>query len=312
MNKNEIKKDYQRKPRPGQIVEYKVYHDCELLEFLLEKMPHLSRNNVKSLLSNHQVAVDGAPISQYNFKLTKEDIVIVSRNRISKHDVKKNDIPIIYEDDEFIVIDKPSGLLSIASDKEKCKTAYRMLTDYVQSKDKHNRIFVVHRLDEDTSGVLVVAKNEMIRDKLQADWANIVKSRGYYGIVEGHLKEKNGVLRDYLKENKNNMMYVTDDKKHGKLCITNYKVIAENKDYSLLNIHIDSGRKNQIRVQLGHISHYVIGDDKYGEPSNPLHRLGLHAYELVFVHPINGKTYEFHAKMPTSFKSMFPNGKTNQ
>lgn len=309
MNKNEIKKPYQRKPRPGQITEYKVYHDCELLDFLIEKMPKLSRNNVKSLLTNHQVAVDGAPISQYNFKLTKEDTVIVSRNRIAKKEVRKDDMQIIFEDDEFIAINKPTGLLSIASDKERCRTAYRMLTDYVQSKDRHNRIYVVHRLDEDTSGVLVVAKNERIRDALQKDWSNIVKSRAYYAIVEGHLREKSGVLRDYLKENKNNMMYITDDKKHGKLCITEYKVMAEIPDYSLLNIHLQTGRKNQIRVQLGHIGHFVIGDDKYGEPSNPLNRLGLHAYELVFVHPINKKTYEFRAKMPAAFQSLFPSKK---
>jgi 23S rRNA pseudouridine1911/1915/1917 synthase len=306
MNKNEIKKPYKRKPREGQIKEYKVYHDCELMAFLIEKMPKLSRNNIKSLLSNHQVSIDGAPISQYNFKLTKEDTVIVSKNRISRHEVKKDNLQIIYEDEDFIAINKPSGLLSIASDKEKCRTAYRMLTDYVQAKDRHNRIFVLHRLDEDTSGVLVVTKNVKVRDALQNDWSNLVKSRGYYAIVEGHLKEKNGVLRDYLKENKNNMMYITDDKKHGKMCVTSYKVMAENQDYSLLNIHLDTGRKNQIRVQLGHIGHYVVGDDKYGEPSNPLHRLGLHAYELVFVNPLNKKTYEFRAKMPSTFQSIFP------
>ena len=111
MNKNEIKKPYQRKPRPGQITEYKVYHDCELLDFLIEKMPKLSRNNVKSLLTNHQVAVDGAPISQYNFKLTKEDTVIVSRNRIAKKEVRKDDMQIIFEDDEFIAINIPKKLI---------------------------------------------------------------------------------------------------------------------------------------------------------------------------------------------------------
>lgn len=303
MNKNK-KRTHSFHRRLDDIKEFKVYRECELLPFLIEKLPALSRNNVKSILSHHQVAVDGAPISQYDFKLYKEDTVIVSKNKIGKR--KDESIPIIYEDDEFIVVDKPSGLLSIASDKEKCKTVYRILTDYVQSKDKHNRIFVVHRLDENTSGVLIVAKNGKLRDAMQDNWQDIVKSRGYYAIVEGQMKKKEETLNDYLKENKNNMMYISDDKKNGKLCITHYKVMNESKDYSLLEIHIDSGRKNQIRVQLGHIGHFVIGDDKYGEPTNPLNRLGLHAYELVFEHPFNKKKYEFHAKMPQEFKKMFP------
>ncbi len=306
MNKNK-KRTFKPRGRPNDIKEYKVSTQCELLAFLIEKMPKLSRNNVKALLSNHQVAIDGAPISQFNFQLYKDDVVIVSKRRISKHAEEK--LPIIYEDEDFIVLDKPSGLLSIASDKEKCKTAYRLLTDYVQSKDRHNRIFVVHRLDEDTSGVLVVAKNAKLRDALQENWQSLVKARGYYAIVEGKMKEKEGTLTNFLKENANNMMYITDDKKHGKLCVTHYKVMNELDGYSLLEVHIDSGRKNQIRVQLGHTGHYVIGDDKYGEPKNPLNRLGLHAYELVLVHPFNHKTYEFRAKIPDEFKTMFPDKK---
>ncbi|MFA5282980.1 MAG: RluA family pseudouridine synthase [Bacilli bacterium] len=303
MNKNK-KRTHSSQHRPNDFKEFEVYHECELLPFLIEKMPGLSRNNVKSILSHHQVAVDGAPISQYDFKLYKEDTVIVSKRKIGKR--KDESIPIIYEDEEFIVVDKPSGLLSIASDREKGKTVYRILTDYVQSKDRHNRIFVVHRLDEDTSGVLVVAKNGKLRDAMQDNWQEIVKSRGYYAIVDGKMKNNEETLSDYLKENKNNMMYISDDKKNGKLCITHYKVMNENNDHSLLEIHIDSGRKNQIRVQLGHIGHFVIGDDKYGEPTNPLNRLGLHAYELVFIHPFSKKKYEFRAKMPQEFKKMFP------
>ena len=306
MNKNDKKKDISKgKVNPNSIKEFKVHEPMELLEFLLLKYPHLSRNNVKSLLSNHQVAIDGAPVSQYNFKLAKDDIVIVSRNRISKK--PRKDLPIIYEDNDLIVINKPSGLLSVQSDNEKGRTAYRMVMDYVQQKDKSSRIFVVHRLDEDTSGVLMFAKNAKLRDALQKNWQEIVLSRGYFAIVEGIMDKKSGTYIDYLKENSLNLMYVTPNKndKDAKKCITSYKVMKELNDLSLLDVHIESGRKNQIRVQLGHRGHHVIGDDKYGEPSNPINRLGLHAYELVFIHPFTKKEIKYVAPMPKEFKELF-------
>jgi len=305
MNKNDKKQEIHKgKVNPNSIKEFKVKEECELLEFLIAKYPHLSRNNVKSLLSNHQVAVDGAPISQYNFKLVKDDIVIVSKNRIAKK--QRQNLPIIFEDDRFIVINKPSGLLSVASDTEKGRTAYRMVTDYLQQKDKRNRIFVVHRLDEDTSGVLLFAKNEKIRNILQKNWQDIVKSRGYFAIVEGHMDKEEDTYIDYLKENSLNLMYVTPNKhdKEAKKCVTSYRVIKEMKDFSLLDVHIDSGRKNQIRVQLGYRNHHVIGDDKYGEPINPINRLGLHAYELSFVDPVSKKLLKFTAPMPKEFKTL--------
>ena len=304
MNKNDRKKEiHNGKVNPNSIKEFKVHEDCELLEFLLSKYPKLSRNAVKSLLSNHQVSVDGAPVSQYNLQLTKEDTVIVSKMRITKK--VRNNLPIIFENDELVVINKPSGLLSIASDREKGRTAYRMVSDYVQQKDKHNRIYVVHRLDEDTSGVLVFAKNPRIKGVLQKEWNDIVRKRGYFAIVEGNMEKDEDTFVDYLKENALNLMYVTNDRKNGKKCVTHYKVIKRNKNYSLLDVDIDSGRKNQIRVQLGHRGHYVVGDDKYGEPSNPLKRLGLHAYNLTFVHPISKKVYEFKAPMPEEFDKLF-------
>ncbi|MFA5421634.1 MAG: RluA family pseudouridine synthase [Bacilli bacterium] len=305
MNKNDKSRAAykSREIDPKNIKEFAVKEPCELLTFLLEKMPGQSRNTVKRILANHQVSVDGAPIAQFNFMLAKEDIVIVSKNRITAK--RRENLPIIFEDEEFIVINKPSGLLSIASDKIKGRTAYRMLMDYVQQKDKHNRIFVVHRLDEDTSGVMMVAKQSAIREAMQKSWSNIVTSRGYYAIVEGHLEKKEDTLHHFLAENNLNLMYVTPNKKIGKECITRYKVIAESDGYSLLDVHIGSGRKNQIRVQLGYIGHHVIGDDKYGQPSDPIKRLGLHAYELAFIHPITKNERRFQTPMPDEFKNMF-------
>lgn len=303
MNKNKqrvqhVSKDFKN------IREYKVEKECELLEFLLLTFKDQSRNSVKSMLTNHRVAVDGAPISQYNFKLYPGDVVIVSKNPI--HRKTRSNLPIIFENDDMIVINKPSGLLSIASDKEKSSTAYRMLTDYVQQKDKHNRVFVVHRLDEDTSGVLMVAKNVKFQQAMQDNWNDIVTKRGYLAIVEGQLKEKQGTIKSYLKKNSQNMMYSSKKSGDGQFAITHYKVLKEVEGYSLLDVHIDTGRKNQIRVHLGEMGHHVIGDDKYGDPANPIKRLGLHAYELEFKHPFTGKLMKFTAPTPKEFKILFP------
>ena len=304
MNKNDKKRQvHQGKVNPNSIKEFKVHDECELLEFLFAKFPKLSRNAVKSILSGHYVSVNGAPVSQYNLKLSKDDVVIVSKQRISKKN--RQDLPIIFENEELIVINKPSGLLTIPSDNEKGRTAYRMVNDYVQQKDKHSRIFVVHRLDEDTSGVLMFAKNAKIKDILQKEWNDIVLERGYYAVVEGTMPKKEDTLVNFLEENSLNLMYVSNDKINGKKCVTKYKVMKSNKLYSLLDVDIETGRKNQIRVQLGHIGHHVIGDDKYGEPSDPLKRLGLHAYKLKFIHPITKKIIAFKTEMPKEFENLF-------
>ena len=302
MNKNKqrfVKHDKDFK----NIREYTVRSQCELLNYLLETLKGQSRNSIKSLLTNHRIAVNGAPVSQYNFVLYPKDTVIISKTAIRRK--TRSNLPIIYEDDEIIVINKPSGLLSVASDNEKGSTAYRMLSDYVQQKDKHNRIFVVHRLDEDTSGVLMVAKNPQIKEALQAKWNEIVSKRGYYAIVEGHMENKTGTFKSYLKKNAQNMMYSSKKAGDGQLAVTHYKVMKENENYSLLDVNIDTGRKNQIRVHLGESGHYVIGDDKYGEPSNPIKRLGLHAYELDLTHPFTKKLMKFKAPMPKEFDSLF-------
>lgn len=302
MNKNKQRFTKTKKDYSG-LQEFEVKRDCELLDFLFETHKGQSNNSVKALLKNHHVTVDGAPITQFNFKLYKGDKVIISKNPIRK--ITRSRLPIIYEDDEIIVINKPSGLLSIASDKEKGSTAYRMLTDYVQQKDKHNRIFVVHRLDEDTSGVLMVAKNPKIQKALQDNWNDIVSKRGYYAVVDGVMKEKSGTIKSYLKKNVQNMMYSSKKQGDGQFAVTHYKVINENDKYSLLDVSIDSGRKNQIRVHLGDLGHNVIGDDKYGNPTNPIKRLGLHAYELTLTHPFTGKKLDFKSPIPKEFLLLF-------
>ena len=301
MNKNKKRFEHKNKDYEG-LKEYKVTHECELLDFLFEIYKDSSKNSVKSLLSNHRVLVDGAPVSQFNYKLYPGDTVMISKTAIRQK--ARSNLPIIYEDDEMIVIDKPSGLLSVASDKEKGVTAFRMMNDYVQQKDKHNRIFVVHRIDEDTSGVLMFVKNSNLRDALQDKWNDLVKKRGYFAIIEGQMKEKEGTITSYLKKNSLNLMYSSHKKGDGQYSVTHYKTIKTNDKYSLLDVEIDSGRKNQIRVHLGEKGHNVIGDDKYGNPSNPIGRLGLHAYELKIIHPFTGKELKFNAPMPKDFLAL--------
>ena len=301
MNKNKSRMPKKHKD-PNRIREFPVTKQCQLLDFLFEVLKGQSRNSVKSVLSSKRVSIDGAPITQFDFKLYPGDTVIISATPMRKK--TRSNLPIIFENDEIIVINKPSGLLSIASDNEKSSTAYRMLSDYVQQKDKHNRIFVVHRLDEDTSGVLMVAKNPEIQKALQDNWNDLVSKRGYYAIVDGQMENKEGTIKSYLKKNAQNLMYSSKDK-NGQFSITHYKVIKENDKYSLLDVNIDTGRKNQIRVHLGDLGHNVIGDDKYGNPSNPLKRLGLHAYCLEITHPITKKKMKFTAPMPKEFDDLF-------
>lgn len=304
-NKNKFKKETPNKTRNKDyknIRQIEVSKDSELLEFLLELLKDQSRNSVKSLLSSHRISVNGAPTSQFNFKLVKGDTVIITKEPI-KRKIRSN-LPIIYENSEIIVINKPSGLLSVPSDKEKGSTAYRMVQDYVQQKDKHNRIYITHRLDEDTSGVLMFSKNPKICELFQDKWNDIVKKRGYYAVVEGVMEEDKKRIITRLVKNAQNLMYSTKKKNEGQLAITNYEVMKTNGDYSLLDVNIETGRKNQIRVHLGELGHHVIGDDKYGEPSNPIKRLGLHAYELSFIHPISGKLMSFTAPMPKEFEEL--------
>ena len=301
MNKNKKRYDHFSKDYKN-VTTFSVKKECELLDFLFEIYPDKSRTAVKTLLSSRKVSIGGAPITQFNFKLFPGDEILISKTSIQKKE--RSNLPIIYEDDDLIVINKPSGLLSVASDKEKGSTAFRMVNDYEQQKDKHNRIFVVHRIDEDTSGVLLFAKKAELAKALQDNWNDLVSKRGYYAIVEGKMKSPSGTIKSYLKKNSLNLMYSSPKPGDGQLAITHYKVIKESSKYSLLDVNIDSGRKNQIRVHLGERGHNVIGDDKYGEPSNPLGRLGLHAYELDIKHPFTNKRFEFKAPIPKEFNML--------
>ena len=222
--------------------------------------------------------------------------------------MKKDKLDIIYEDKSIIVVNKPSHLLTISTDNEKEKTLFHKVMLYEKRKNKSNKVFIVHRLDKDTSGLVLFAKDEKIKYKLQNNWDKETK-RGYVAVVHGKTKDKD-TLKSYLVETKTLLVHSTPDKKLGKLAITEYKRILENKKLTLLKINIKTGRKNQIRVQLADNGNQIVGDKKYGENKfDPLRRLCLHANYLEIVHPVTNKKIVFEIDIPKMFLNLFENVK---
>ncbi len=301
---------------------YKVQRSDTLLEFLLRKC-NTSRNNVKSLLVRKQVLVNGSVATQYDFPLAKDDEVKLARRpvregEIAKKPAQKTRLPkprlsmkVVYEDEDFIAVDKPVGLLSVESDKE-TECAYGYVLKEMQAQGKNVRPYVLHRIDKETSGVLLFAKNIKLHSMLKMHWNEQVQKREYYAVAEGIFEEKSGTIISYLKENVNNLVYSTNDPS-GQKAITRYEVIKESPQglYSLLKVQIDTGRKNQIRVHLKEKGHPIVGDDKYGKKAdgtfvkNPLERLGLHASRLELIHPVTKELMTFTAPMPPAFRTLF-------
>lgn len=275
---------------------YIVKENEILIEFLKKTFSNLSKNSVKSLLHNEKVFVNGNMTTKYNYELNIGDVVEI-REKVAKN------IDIIYEDKDIIVINKPSGLLTVATEKEKNKTAYHLVMEYLKKKNKNNRIFIIHRLDKDTSGIIMFAKNERAKHLYQDNWNDIVKKRCYYAVIDGKMQNKEGTIKSYLKEN-GNMVYSVKDRS-GKLAITEYKVLKERKNISLLDINLKTGRKNQIRVHMKENKTPILGDLKYGEKSKLINRLALHAYKLELINPVTKKLLIFEASMPNEIKTLF-------
>ena len=275
---------------------YIVKENEILIEFLKKTFSNLSKNSVKSLLHNEKVFVNGNMTTKYNYELNAGDVVEI-REKVAKN------IDIIYEDKDIIVINKPSGLLTVATEKEKNKTAYHLVMEYLKKKNKNNRIFIIHRLDKDTSGIIMFAKNERAKHLYQDNWNDIVKKRCYYAVIDGKMENKEGTIKSYLKEN-GNMVYSVKDRS-GKIAITEYKVLKEIKNISLLDINLRTGRKNQIRVHMKENKTPILGDLKYGEKSKLINRLALHAYKLELINPVTKKLLTFEVNMPNEFKILF-------
>lgn len=273
-------------------MKYTVKKQDTLLDFLII---HVSRKQAKLYLKYKQVYINGISNNQFDYLLNIGDSIEIRKETTIG-------LAIIYEDKDIVVIDKPAGLLSMAGGGEKEKTAYHLVGEYVKQKDRSARVFIVHRLDRDTSGVLLFAKNEKMKNALQENWNTIVTKRGYMAIVEGHLDKQQGTIKNYLNESKTQMVYIASN--GGKLAITNYQVIQESKYYSLLEVFLETGRKNQIRVHMQSLGHSIIGDKKYGATANPIKRMGLHCHCFAFKHPVTKQSIEVKAAMPSVFTNL--------
>lgn len=280
--------------------QFTVNEEAELLPFLLTHI-NKSRNSVKSILTRGQVSVNDKPTTKHNEKLTVGDIVSIQSNESLIKEKALIGLSVMYEDDDIIVIDKEAGLLSVATDKGNEPTAHNQLMGYVKRDHPKNRVYIVHRLDKDTSGVMLFARTESVKHKLQETWKDSVQERVYTALVEGKVRKEKGSITSWLTESKTFKVYSSPHDNGGKKAITHYNVTRQNNDYSLLEVALETGRKNQIRVHMESIGHPIVGDKKYGATSNPLKRLGLHATTLVFTHPTTGKKMVFKSKVPKSF-----------
>lgn len=290
--------------KPAGRRELEVQEETTLLPFLLAQVRGKSRNAVKNLLTNRQVLVEGK-VS------TRHDVALKPGTRVTllpPDDCAPADLPfpICYEDGHLLAIEKPAGLLSVASDREKERTAWRMVSSAYRLKDPAGRLFVVHRLDQDTSGLLLFAKSMEVKETLQKNWDSLVKERGYLAVVEGRPPEEEGVVRSWLRETKTHLVYSVDAPcKDGKEAITEYKLVKTNGTYSLLELYLQTGRKNQIRVHMKDLSCPVVGDKRYGGSKSPIGRLCLHAHRLAFTHPVTGQLVTLRSRKPRDFNRMF-------
>ena len=280
----------------------KVLEKGELLETLYVLFKDLSKKKIKNYLKDGGVLVNGKVVTKFNTPVKKNDIIELSK--INKTH-KKSNLDIIYEDEYFFVINKPAGLLSISTTKEKEKTAYHLVREFIKNRKKNDKIFVLHRLDKDTSGILVFVKDNTLKNLLQNNWDKYVKTREYVSLVTGNVKDVDDYTC-YLKEIGPDKVIVTN-KKEGKVAITSFKTINKNNKYSLVKVNIKTGRRNQIRVVLNHLGSPIVGDKKYGGIKS--NRLYLHASKLTITNPLNNKTYTFESSVPTSFKKVFKNEK---
>ena len=275
-----------------------VNKDSELLEYLYEHLD-MPKKRVKQYLVHGAVYVNEDRVTQYNYPLVAGMKIMIDTNSKNSRNLP---FSIIFEDDHLLVVNKPSGLLTIATEKEKERTLYHIVRDYVVSKNPHGRIFIVHRLDKDTSGIVLFAKDEKTKNQLQENWNDYVSLREYTAIVCGHPKEESGQIVQYLKETKTNLVYVSP-REEGKKAITNYSVLKTSDKYSMLKVTIETGRKNQIRVAFASKKMPILGDKKYGEKSK-VNRLYLHANRLKIYYPVIKKDILFETSIPTEFKKM--------
>ena len=307
---------------------YQVSQDAFLLEYLFQLFPGQSRTGVKNMLSKGRILVNGESRTAFDLPLKKGDRITVLSKGISiaratrndaRSEVEKAGVQILFEDENYIVVDKPSGMLTVATGKEK-KTLYALLNAYIKVNARMQRkedllsgrepdrstakIWIVHRLDRGTSGVLVFAKNERAKDILKSKWKDLVAERKYIAWLEGKLEKERGAIQSWLAENPKSLKMVSYDQEvpGSQLAITHYRVLSYSRHYTQVEFSLQTGRKNQIRVHAASLEHPVAGDEKYGAQTDPVKRLALHAETLVFRNPFSGKTVRCTSPLPACFE----------
>ncbi len=282
---------------------YVVDHEAPLLEYLLQTLQGQSRSKTKATLQGRGVLVDGKCVTQFDFPLQPGMKVSVSKSKRNKQFTSRY-VSIVYEDKYLIVVDKAPGILSMAAGHSSLNVK-SVLDDYFAKSKQRCHAHVVHRLDRDTSGLLVYAKDMETEQTLEHNWHDIVYDRRYVAVLSGEMEEDGGTIANWLKDNKAYVTYSSPVDNGGKYAVTHFHTLARTTEHSLVEFKLETGRKNQIRVHAADMGHPVCGDKKYGNGDDPVHRLCLHACLLCFYHPVTRERMEFESPIPSSFKNLF-------
>lgn len=289
--------------REGDYAHYIAERECGLLEYLLEIMKE-SRSKVKATLQGRGIKVNGKTVTQFDFQLVPGMKIAVSKSKRNQMGFKSRYVKIVYEDRWLIVVEKNVGILSMAAGHSSLNVK-SVLDDYFLKSRQKCRAHVVHRLDRDTSGLMVYAKDIETEQIFEHNWQDIVYDRRYVAVVSGEMESSEGTVANWLKDNKAYITYSSPVDNGGKYAVTHYRVLDRTTDHSLVEFQLETGRKNQIRVHSADMGHPVCGDVKYGNGDDPLRRLCLHAYMLCFEHPVTHDPMEFETMIPTQFRMMF-------
>lgn len=289
--------------REGDYWHFEVDKECGLLEFLLANVKE-SRTKVKATLQGQGIKVNGKCVTQFDYRLKPGMKVAVSKTKRNQEVFRSRYVKIVYEDDWLVVVEKSVGVLSMAAGHSSLNVK-AILDDYFRKSRQSCRAHVVHRLDRDTSGLMVYAKDIETEQIFEHNWHDIVYDRRYVAVVSGEIVEEGGTVANWLKDNKAYVTYSSPYDNGGKYAVTHFHVLARTTEHSLVEFKLETGRKNQIRVHSADMGHPVCGDPKYGNGDDPLHRLCLHAYMLCFVHPATGERMEFETPVPTAFRRLF-------
>jgi len=289
--------------RPGDYDYYEVGQPSALLDFLLATVKD-SKSKVKATLKGRGIKVNGKTVSQFDYPLEPGMKVAVSKSKKNQQQFKNRFVKIVYEDRYLIVVEKAAGILSMAAGHSTLNVK-SVLDDYFQKSKQRCRAHVVHRLDRDTSGLMVYAKDIETEQILEHNWHQIVYDRRYVAVLSGEVEKNEGTVANWLKDNKAYITYSSPVDNGGKYAVTHFCVLDRTTEHSLVEFKLETGRKNQIRVHAADMGHPVCGDVKYGNGDDPIHRLCLHAWLLCFYHPVTNEPMEFEAQVPLAFRNIF-------